>query len=108
MDINAIKTALLNANIPIVELTNVDERLSPIFYRSLTDAEWDTYVMITDPDRGELEKSRADLKAQADVMLVRLQAIQTAVNPTNAQAVAAIRDLALYMEKLTRVIRRIV
>lgn len=41
-------------------------------------------------------------------MINRLEQIQAAVSPTNAQVVQAIKDEALYIERIMKVIRRLV
>lgn len=49
-----------------------------------------------------------DLAALKDAyltMLARLEQIQSASNPTNAQVIQAIKDLALYEERIMKVIK---
>lgn len=41
-------------------------------------------------------------------MLTRLQQIQNATNPTNAQVIQAVKDLALYQERILRVLAKII
>lgn len=42
------------------------------------------------------------LRAEYQVAVARLEQIQAAQNPTNAQVVQAIKDLALYQEKILK------
>jgi hypothetical protein len=51
---------------------------------------------------------RADLKAQVAAAITRLEQIKNAATPTNAQVIAAIRDMATYEEVIIKVLVRLV
>lgn len=52
--------------------------------------------------------SRADLKAQAVTAITRLTQIETAVNPTNAQLIAAVKDMATFEKKIIKILVRVI
>jgi hypothetical protein len=57
----------------------------------------------------DLLQQRADTQALRDAyvtMINRLEQIQSASNPTNAQVVQAIKDEALYLERIMKVLRK--
>lgn len=57
----------------------------------------------------ETEKQlRTQVKTEFQTMLARLNQIQTATNPTNAQVIQAIKDEALYIERIMRLLRRVI
>lgn len=59
----------------------------------------------------ELQASRINLQNLKDEylnMIARLEQIQNAINPTNAQVIQAIKDEALYIERIMKVVRRLV
>lgn len=47
-----------------------------------------------------------ELKAVYQDMIARLEQIQAASNPTNAQVIQAVKDEALYIERIMKVIKR--
>lgn len=58
-----------------------------------------------------LQTFRSDRQTLVNVyanMITRLEQIQAAANPTNAQVIAAVQDLSLYIERILKVIKRIV
>lgn len=56
-------------------------------------------AVVTDSDR-------LQMKAEYQNMITRLDQIQAASNPTNAQIVQAIKDEALYIERILKTFRR--
>jgi hypothetical protein len=58
-------------------------------------------------DLAQYDADKAALREQVATALTRLQQIQDAASPTTAQVVAAVRDLALYMEYVIKALRRI-
>lgn len=52
--------------------------------------------------------SRADLKAQATAAITRLTQIEAATNPTNAQMIQAVKDMAVYERKIINVLIRLI
>lgn len=61
------------------------------------------YLAKLDADKTALQTARTEYQN----MITRLEQIQAASNPTNAQIVQAIKDEALYIERIMKVIRRI-
>jgi hypothetical protein len=59
-------------------------------------------------DAADFDTIKAQVKAEYLNMIARLGQIQSATNPTNAQVIQAIKDLALYEERIMRVIKIIV
>ena len=53
------------------------------------------------------ETNRQTIKEQYAAMLTRLNQIQTAANPTNAQTLQAIKDEALYIERIMKFLKSI-
>lgn len=52
--------------------------------------------------------NREQVKTEYQNMIARLEQIQAAVNPTNAQIVQAVKDEALYIERIMKVIKSLV
>ncbi len=50
---------------------------------------------------------KQQLKDQYLTMIARLQQIQAVVSPTNAQVIQAVKDEALYIERIMKVLKRI-
>lgn len=50
----------------------------------------------------------SQLKTEYQNMIARLEQIQAAVNPTNAQIVQAIKDEALYIERIMKTIKKLI
>lgn len=101
------------AGLPIISV-NADGS-DPVFTRALTDEELAQYTELKlqyfDPAAyAELLQKRADYQKIKDEyinMINRLEQIQAAVNPTNAQVVQAIKDEALYIERIMKFIKRL-
>lgn len=49
--------------------------------------------------------NRQALKSSYQNMITRLEQIQSATNPTNAQVVAAVQDEAIFIERLLKVLK---
>lgn len=60
---------------------------------------------LVDQDAAD-EASLANLKSQAIAAVTRLQEIQNANSPNNAQVLQAIKDMALIQERVIRVVFR--
>lgn len=59
----------------------------------------------------EVQQTRVDMQTVRNAyqdMITRLEQIQAASNPTNAQVIQAIRDEALYIERIMKIIKRMV
>lgn len=89
-------------NLQVVEFSNANPDLivfpdPPVFTNSQPPAEVVEYRV-----------SRADLRAQASVAIMRLEAIENAVAPTNAQIIAAVKDIAKFVRLIIKVLRRII
>lgn len=52
--------------------------------------------------------TRQQLKDEYLNMITRLEQIQAAVNPTNTQVIQAVKDEALYIERIMKVIKKII
>lgn len=91
---------LINAGLPAIFTDGIK---NTEFSRGLTDVEWKTYLTISDPERVEF----LTLKEQYQAMIGRLEVIQSVTNPTNAQIVQAIKDEALYIERIMKVLKNI-
>jgi hypothetical protein len=96
---------LLDAGLPALTTDGIELTQ---FARELTPAEWLTYLSIADPIEYQNQLDRQALKSAYQTMITRLEAIQAASNPTNAQIVQAIKDEALYIERVMKVISRLV
>lgn len=101
----SLLTDLQVAGLPVVTAT---DGVNASFSRSLTDEETELYLDILHPARIEYRADRADLKAQAVTAINRLSQIETADNPTNAQIIAAVKDLAIFEKKIIKVLARII
>lgn len=55
----------------------------------------------------EVDNDRAQLRDQYQAMITRLEQIQAATNPTNAQVIQAVKDEALYIQRLMKVLKNI-
>lgn len=64
-----------------------------------------TAAGVVDTERVQWQADRADLKSKYDAAITRLEAIRDAVSPTNAQVVAALRDVARYQIHILKYIR---
>lgn len=107
-------TDLQSAGLPVVSAT---DGAQATFSRSLTDAESEIYYNLLDPTRQQrlldIVTERTDLKAQALTAIARLQQIQAAGTIPFSQAgfnqlVAAVKDEALYLERIMKVLARLI
>ena len=106
------KDTVLAAGLPIQSVNEIDGS-NPVFPRALTDEEVTKYSELRlqyykPAEYSELLQGRIDLQQLKDAymtMVNRLEQIQAAGNPTNAQLVQAIKDEALYIERVMKVIR---
>lgn len=60
------------------------------------------------PDPTSYSTFRSNIKDQAVTAITRLQQIQSVANPTNAQVIQAIKDMAAYEEKIIKIIVRMI
>lgn len=64
-----------------------------------------TAAGVVDAEGVQWQADRADLKSKYEAAITRLEAIRDAVSPTNAQVVAALRDVARYQIHILKYIR---
>lgn len=57
--------------------------------------------------RTDFYTNQQTLQSAYQTMIARLEQIQTTTNPTNAQVIQAVKDEALYIERLIKVLRYI-
>lgn len=95
---------LLDASLPAVSTDGNGENALTEFSRSLTPAEWNTYLTIADPERAEYQQLK---DAYADT-IAQLKAIEDAVSPTNAQVIAAVKYLAKVLRLTLRFLVRLI
>jgi len=55
----------------------------------------------------EDKQLRLQIRTEYQAMLTRLNQIQTASNPTNAQIIQAIKDEALYIERIIKFLKNV-
>lgn len=100
---------LLAAGLPVVSAT---DGAQATFSRTLEDQEMETYLNILYPnravERADFADARQMLKDQYQAAVDRLLQIENAVNPTNAQVIAAIKDIAHYERIIARILARII
>ena len=108
-------TDMLAAGIPVNQETSNEAQEEYQFTRIMSDEENLLFHRIVTPPSAEQlvieqnhKTSRAEIKAQYLVALDRLTQIETAVNPTNAQVVAAIKDMAAYEKKIIKILARLI
>ena len=117
--INAVwqRDRLVLDNNNFIEIDEIPENKDLIIDIQLSLVKWsaNTYTVST----GQLLKNglpftiiedtdRSQLKSTYQNMITRLDQIQAASNPTNAQIVQAIKDEALYIERIMKVIKTVV
>lgn len=88
---------LIDAGLPAVSTDGLDAEANTQFSRSLTPAEWQTYLTIADPDR-------AAWSGEYQTALDQLDTIANYAAPTNAQVIAAVK----YMAKVLRILLKII
>ena len=69
------------------------------FERPLTEAELVTFMGVTEPDK-------ANIKREYLSTIATLEQIETTVNPTNAQIIAAVKFLATTLKLLLKLVAR--
>ena len=78
------------------------------FSRLATQAEVDAATALQDAseaDEALYQAHRADLKTQYTTAVTRLEQIRDAASPTNAQVIAALRDVAAIQLRMLKYIR---
>jgi len=102
-------TDLQNAGLPVFS-TNGETQAT--FTRTLTPQEEDIYENLLDPGRQarliEQTTSMTQIRSEYQNMITRLEQIQAANNPTNAQIIQAVKDEALYIERLMKVLAKLI
>lgn len=83
-----------------VESDATDLQLLNLFSTAQTEAETTQAL--------QRREYRQAIKDEYQNMITRLDQIQAAVNPTNAQVVQAIKDEALYIERIMKEIKNII
>lgn len=78
--------------------------------RGLTDIEDEIFHDILDPTRVTIRLENAanlqTLKNEYQAALTRLEQIRDATNPTNAQVIAAVKDIAKYQVMLLKFLKK--
>lgn len=100
------------AGIPVIKATETGEiETGPLTPEQDTQLS-DIVLQYFNPTAySELLQDRANKQALQDAyltMIARLEQIQAATSPTNAQVIQAIRDEALYIERIMKIIKRMV
>lgn len=102
-------TDLQAAGLPVVSAT---DGAQATFSRTLDDTENEIYLNLLDPTRAQrlldTIADRESLKIQYQAAIDRLQQIENAVSPTNAQIIQAIRDIAKYERLIIKVLARLI
>jgi len=81
------------------------------FTRSLSDNESEIYYDLLDPTRpirrAEQQAALVQFKDEYEAAKARLLQIENATNPTNAQVIAAIRDMAKYERLMAKLLAKL-
>jgi hypothetical protein len=102
-------TDLQAAGLPVI---SASDGQSATFSRSLSEAETEIYLDLLDPTRPtkrtEFQTAVLQFKDEYQAAKTRLSQIENAANPTNAQVIQAIRDIAKYERLLAKLLARFI
>lgn len=105
---SALGDLCIAAGLPVLQADEV----RVMFTRELTAAEDEIYLDILDPNRptrrSEAQAAILQFKDEYEVAKARLLQIENATNPTNAQVIQAIRDMAKYERLLAKLIAKLI
>lgn len=99
---------LLDAGLPAVSTDGNDADAVTQFSRTLTLAEWLTYLSIADPERGNFLSNQQEIRNDAETAIASLQTFIDNGSPTNAQVIAAVKLLARVSIRMIRILLRLI